>query len=612
MATTHRTRLINPRLGAYFSIFASAFAALFLLLLILEQLGTSDSLVRASVLFVPLVLFVAIGTASLTRTPTEFFAAGRRVPAVYNGLVLAIAATGGTGLVVFTGLLFLNGFDAWCLFLGTTAGFVVMGVMVAPYMRKYGGYTVPSYLARRFSNRTLRIVSAAVFAVPMLLLLTAELHMAGYAMELLTGYTPGQTAMIIAATLSAVLVFGGMRAMSWVGTAQAMATILAIVVPAAMLGVMETNLPLAQFSYGPVLRGIGRMEFAQQIPAPELSVLAFDLADNALTDIKRRLATPHGSLGPLSFALLTLTAGLGIACAPWLLPRCGTTVGVYEARKSLGWTVFFLGVIMLTLSALAIFMRNFVMHELVGQVEATLPEWFRLLVGMGSASVNDTGGPLQLQDFAMNRDSVLFAVPLAAGFPAVVLYLTLAGAIAAALAAAAATVYALATILTEDIVHGLHWTSPEPASRVMTGRVLIAAVVALGLLFASLIDTDPLQLLLWALSISGAAAFPCIIMSIWWKRLSGSAAMASLLTGFVVSVSAILMGESWLIPLPGPLIGLAGFVPAVIVAVLVSLFGPAPDRQGHELVRDIRIPGGETIFDREQRLLRLQEQKRSS
>ena len=96
MAITQRTRLINPRLGAYFSIFASAFAALFLTLLIFEQLGTSDSLIRATVLFLPLIVFCVIGIATFTRHPPEFFAAGRRVPAVYNGLVLAVIATGGT------------------------------------------------------------------------------------------------------------------------------------------------------------------------------------------------------------------------------------------------------------------------------------------------------------------------------------------------------------------------------------------------------------------------------------------------------------------------------------------------------------------------------------
>ena len=144
MATIHNTRLINPRLGIYFSIFASAFVALFLLLLIFEQLGFSDTFMRSAVLFVPFLFYTAIGLASFSRSSFEFFVAGRRVPAAYNGLLIAIAATGGTGLTVLTGLFLINGFDAWCLTLGVTTGFVIMGTAIAPYLRKYGAYTVPT------------------------------------------------------------------------------------------------------------------------------------------------------------------------------------------------------------------------------------------------------------------------------------------------------------------------------------------------------------------------------------------------------------------------------------------------------------------------------------
>ena len=612
MAISHRTRLINPRLGAYFSIFASAFAALFLALLIFEQLGTSDSLIRATVLFLPLIVFCVIGIATYTRHPPEYFAAGRRVPAVYNGLVLAIIATGGTVLIAATGLFFFNGFDAWALIIGVTTGFVIMGTMIAPYLRKYGGYTVPSYLARRFQSRLLRILSAAVFTVPILLVLTAELQMASYAASLLTGLSSTTISTIVAITLGLTITLGGMRALGWVGTAQAIAVILAIIVPAAMLGVIETNLPLAQFSYGPVLRGIGRIEVAQQIPVTVAAPLAFDLAGNGLTTIEHRLATPYGSLGVVSFALLTLTVALGIACAPWLLPRCGTTVGVYEARKSIGWTVFFVGIITLTLSALAIFMRNFVMQDLVGQTVNTLPEWFDVVAATGKAAVATSQQRLALSDFQFDRDSILFAVPIAAEFPVIVLYLTLAGAIAAAIAAAAATAYALATLLSEDIVHGLDWIAPKPAVRINTARGLTIFSILAGLVFASFVNTDPLQLLLWSLSISASVVFPIVAMSLWWKQMGPVAAVAGLLVGFTGAVLGIVVGDSWLIPLPAPLMGLVGLLPAIVTIALVTGIGGQTDQDSQAIIHDVRIPGGETVFDREERLARLKEQKRNS
>ncbi len=611
MATTHRTRLINPRLGAYFSIFASAFAALFLVLLILQQLGTSDQFVRVIVLFAPLAFFCAIGIGTFTRQPAEFFAAGRRVPAFYNGLVLATAVTGSTGLVVGTGLLFINGFDAWCLIIGLTAGCVIMGTMIAPYLRKYGGYTVPSYLGRRFESRAVRIASAAVFTVPMLLLLAAELNLARQSAALLTGFTDLQIFLILAVTLVATVAVSGMRGLGWVGTAQAIGVIMALLVPAAMLGVIETNLPLSQLSYGPVLRAVGRMEVAQQIAGPQLPMLAYELAGPGLTTLENRIAAPYTSIGTLSFALTTLTAMLGIACAPWLLPRTGTTIGVYEARKSLSWAVFFLGVIMLTLSALAVFLRNYVMLDLVGRSPADLPEWFTLLASMGKAAAASTGNELSLANINFDRDSALYAVALAAEFPPIVLYLLLAGVMCAALAAASATLYGLATAVSEDIVLGLDWRPLDHATRLATTRIFIVAMIIVGLGFTAMIDTDPLQLLLWALSLSAATAFPIVVMSIWWKRMSPLAALAGLLAGFCGAVLAILNGDSSLFPLPAQISGLAGIIPAFGAATLVAILGAPASRQIQDGVRDIRIPGGETIYDREQRLLRLKQQQRN-
>lgn len=191
MSTSQKTRLVNPRLGTYFGIFASAFVALFLIVLILEQLEAPAAQLQLAILLGPLVLFVAIAAAAMTTNAGEFFAAGRRVPAVYNGLVLAIAAVGGTGLVTFTGLFFLNGFDTWCLAIGVSAGFLIMGIAVSPYLRKYGAYTVPSYLARRLESRLMRVLAAMVFAVPILLMLVAELSVAVHAASLLTGYGRG-------------------------------------------------------------------------------------------------------------------------------------------------------------------------------------------------------------------------------------------------------------------------------------------------------------------------------------------------------------------------------------------------------------------------------------
>jgi cation/acetate symporter len=171
-----RARVVNPRLGTYFSIFAALFTALFLLVLIFEQLSLRESLLRLAFFAGPILIYAAIGLAVGSNDALNYFAAGRRVPAAYNGLLLAATALGATFVVAGTGAFFFAGFDALVLLIGTLTGFVVMAITLAPFYRKFGAFTVPSYLGRRFESKPLRMISAAVVAVPMLLVLSASLR----------------------------------------------------------------------------------------------------------------------------------------------------------------------------------------------------------------------------------------------------------------------------------------------------------------------------------------------------------------------------------------------------------------------------------------------------
>lgn len=141
MPFARRTGYVNPRLGTYFGIFMSAFAALALMTLILEGLGVSDEALRLMMFLGPIALYAAIGIVAYTQEPIDYFAAGRRVPAFYTGLALAQTALGATGLVALTGVFFLIGFDALCMVIGGLAGFVVMAVALAAFFRKFGAFT---------------------------------------------------------------------------------------------------------------------------------------------------------------------------------------------------------------------------------------------------------------------------------------------------------------------------------------------------------------------------------------------------------------------------------------------------------------------------------------
>jgi cation/acetate symporter len=610
MSVTSRTRFVNPRLGTYFGIFASSLAGLVMLLLIFEELGTADALLRWAMLLGPIVLYAAIGLCVPTQEPLEFFAAGRRVPAGYTGLGIGVAAMGATGIVAVTGVFFLIGFDALCLMIGGLGGFVIMAVMLAPFLRKFGTFTVPSYLGRRFESKTVRLLSAALLTVPALLMLAAELRMGAYAAGWLSGQPASLMIVLLVAAFIAMVGVGGMRSLSWSGSAAAIAAVLALLVPVTIVAVMVTNFPLPQLTNGPLLRALMHSEAAQGLPIVDAPALAFGLPGEGFVHIAKRFTAPFGAIGPTAFVVATLTVMAGIASSPWLIPRVTMTPGVYETRKSLGWATVYFSLIMLTAAAVAVYMRDYLMDVVKGGAPAAIPEWMRRLVDLGFASV-DTAVPLTYTGFAIARDAVLLSLPVAAEMPSVFVYFAATGIVAAALVGAGAVASALGNVIAEDVVNGLSWEPLPRTGRVHMGRLAIVGAAVVGGLVALVAPTDPLRLLLWSLALSGSTFFPVIVLSIWWKRMNAFGAIAGMSCGFGVAVLTILAGAANILGLDGALAGILGLPAGIAGAVLASITTPAPGRSVLELVREIRVPGGEVIYDREMRLLRLKNRERT-
>ena len=608
MSLMSRSRLVNPRLGTYFGIFVSALSGLVLLLIIFEQLGTPDTLLRWVMLIGPLLLYAAIAASVFTKDPLDFFVVGRRVPAGYTGLGIASSAMGATGIVAMTGVFFIIGFDALFIVIGGLAGLVLMAVMLAPFLRKFGMFTVPSYLGRRFDSRSVRILCAALIAVPMLLLLAAELRIGAFVAAWLVGQP--QSLMVVLMTFCVVLglVFGGMRSFTWTSSAQAIAAILALIVPVAVVAVMVTNFPLPQLTHGPLLRELVRNEVIQGLPIVEASSFAFMLPGDGMLPMAKRFTEPFGNVGPAAFVVAMLTIAAGVASAPWLLPRVTMTPGVYETRKSIGWATVFFSLVMLTVASVSVFMRHNVMDLVAAAGSTTVPGWLQQLTELGFAQIDTRSTRLVFASFSFWRDTVFLSLPIAAGLPNVFAYFAAAGAVAAALVAAGAVVGALGNVIAEDVINGLSWEPLPSEPRVWVARIAFGVVAILGGLMALVAPTDALSLLLTCLALTGSTLFPVLALSIWWKRMNAFGAMAGLASGFGVAVVTMLAGSA--IGLDGALAGLLGIPASVLGTILASLATPAPTRSVLELVREMRVPGGEVIYDREMRMLRLKNRDR--
>jgi cation/acetate symporter len=612
MAILSPSRAVNPRLGSYFGIFLSGFAAIALTSLILQGLGVELSILSLAMLLGPIALYAGIGIATHASDPLDFFAAGRRVPAFFNGLVLAMSAFGATGLVALTGLFFLIGYDALFIGIGALGGFVVMAVLLAPFLRKFGAFTIPSYLGRRFDSRPLRLATALVVAIPIIMILSAELRFAAEATIVLTGWSHGQAFLVLYLVLLVTLVPGGMRSMTWTGVAQSLAAFFAVMVPVIIVAAIVTTMPVPQLTHGPVLRAIGRNEAIQGLPIILPPSMAFDLPGPELQPILKRFADPFGAVGPAAFVLGTLSMIAGVASAPWLLPRLAAAPGVYEARKTLGWATFIFGFAMLTAASVAVFMRDYLMDLIVTPGPAVVPPWLAELAKRGFASITETGTQFSASSISFARDSVLLSLPVAAQLPPMLLDLSLAAIIAGALVAAGAATTALGHILSEDILFGSTWDAPHGPARIHAGRGGIAVAAAAGVLAAAYVTTDPLRVVLCALALCGSALFPVLVLSIWWKRMNAFGAMAGMLTGFLVALLTIAGGQGESAAIPSALAAIIGIPAAVAAIFAVSLATPSPTRHVLQIVRDIRVPGGEILYDREMRTQRLKKQRQLS
>lgn len=610
MPTRVRSQSVNPLLGVYFGIFAASLAGLVVLLMIFEQLGVVDSRLRLMMTLGSLAFYAAIGIVAYSKLPHDYLLSGRRVPSFFVGLGLAVSALGGTGLVTFAGILFLAGFDGLCLPVGLVAGFVISVLLITPFLRKFGAPSLPTFLSLRFESTMVRLVAASVIVVPLLLLLIAELRIAQMSLVWLLGLSDGLAVVMAAATVALTLAAGGTRSLTWSSAAQSLAVLTTVLLPVAIVAVLMTNLPFPQLSHGPILKSLVRMEEVQAIPIGFADPMVFELPRQQAQAIVGRYATPFASVGPMAYVLAMLAMMLGVAGSPALIARTSATVSVYEARKSIGWAVFLSGVVVLTLSAMAVFMRDVLVNQIAGGAAASPPPGLRTLIEMGWAEIVGRTPTLAATGVAFKRDMVLPSLPVLMGFPNSLVSLIVAGVLAAALATAAGNLNQLAIILGEDVLGGPPTEPHEAGRRLLVDRGMIVLVAAIGAFIAAVSSRDPLDLMLWSLAYS-AALFPVLMLSIWWKRTTAMGAVAGLVAGSAVTTLGLVLGAADLLPLAAPLVPVIGAPAALVATLLATQVSQAPKRHILEMVRDIRVPGGEPIYDRELRLARQQRQRRT-
>jgi len=603
MTVPSRLRSPNPHLGAYYGIVTSALASLVIILAMFEQLGWGRAALAQSMILVPLGLYLFIAFGARTYLPEDFFVSGRRVPSVYNGFVLAAITIGGVGFLGYTGTAFFLGFDALAIGLGWAVGMLAAGILFVPYLRKTGAYTLPSFLGHRFRSRLLRAAASAMQLPPTALLLAVEIKIAALIAALFLPVSFAVAVIAVAAFIAAVAILGGMRSVTWAGSAEFLVGAIGLVVVVTVVSILLTSLPAPQLVYGGMFADLHKAEVTAGAVPLQPDAFAMALPGPGLQPALKPFLQPFGILGPTDFLLLFLSLALGTAALPSLLARSGVTAHVEAQRHSTGWALLFVAAFAMTVPAMATFVKLIIFREIALTPVSSLPAWLTGLSDMGLLQIADANGDgaIGAAELWIKRDFVLFALPQVAGLPYVLTMLMATSALAIALAASASHLFTLSASLAEDLYRTFAGRHALP--RLVAVWAAIAAAAIAAAVFLVIAEIDPLQAALTAFGFAAATFFPSLLLAIWWRRASKWGVLAAMATGFLVMTAYAIFGgmiEIFGAPLSAPLASLAGALLAFITGIAVSYFTHAPSRAEAEYREAMRNPEGESIYDRAQ------------
>ena len=538
-------------LGKIYAIYTGGFFGFVIVLAILEQMGVPNKFIGYGFVFLTIAVYAVIGVLSRTAEVGEYYVAGRRVPAFYNGMATGADWMSGASFVGMAGTLFLLGYDGLAFVLGWTGGYVLVAILIAPFLRKFGAYTVPDFFSERFGGNFARMLAVIVLICCSFTYVTAQIYATGIIAQRFLGmdFVVAVYVGLIGILLCSML--GGMKAVTWTQVAQYIVLIVAYLMPVVILSARKYGLPVPQLTYGQAIADITNLE--NQMAAKGLIATVKDAAGVAVA--AKPHIKPFTTYDPLNYFALILCLMVGTASLPHILMRYFTTPSVREARASVAWSLFFIFLLYFTAPAYAAFAKLEVFSLVAkGTALSDLPAWMFTYGNLGLVKICGVDvkvaqdviaacgkiashpGVLRYQDLNINPDVIVLSTPEIAGMPYVIAGLVAAGGLAAALSTADGLLLAIANALSHDVYYKMVNPNASTKTRLVVARVLLVFVALAAAYTASTKPADILSMVAWAFSLAAAGLFPALVMGIWWKRTTSAGAIAGMILGFGVCV----------------------------------------------------------------------------
>ena len=553
-------------------------------------------------------LYIGIAIWARAGTTKDFYVAGGGVNPVANGMATAADWMSAASFISMAGMIAFLGYGGSVFLMGWTGGFVLLAMLLAPYLRKFGKFTVPEFIGDRYYSKAARIVAVVCLIIASVTYVIGQMKGIGVAFSRFLEVDYGTGLLVGMGIVFVYAVMGGMKGITYTQIAQYCVLIFAYTIPAIFISLNLTGNPIPQLGLGSTMVGS--------------DTFLLDRLDQVVTELGFHEYTTQSRLSQLNMFVYTMSLMIGTAGLPHVIIRFFTVPKVADARSSAGWALVFITILYTTAPAVAAMARMNFMNTIEPTKGEYLtyderPQWFRNWEKTGLLEFQDKNGDGKVQYSAnkdtnemvtVDRDIMVLANPEIARLPNWVIALVAAGGLAAALSTAAGLLLAIASAISHDLCKGVFMPDISEKSELMASRIAMAGAIGV----AGYLGFNPPDFaagtVALAFGLAASSIFPALMMGIFNKRINKEGAIAGMIAGITVTLlyvfqhkgimfvaSTSFMGDlpqNWFLGIEPNAFGAIGAVVNFVVAFLVSRVTQEPPEHVQEMVESIRMPAG--------------------
>ena len=550
-------------------------------------------------------IYIGIAFWARAKSTQEFYVAGGDINPVANGMATAADWMSAASFISMAGLIAFLGYGGSVFLMGWTGGYVLLALLLAPYLRKHGSFTVPQFISDRYYSKTARVVAVLCLIIASVTYVIGQMKGIGVAFSRFLEVDYDQGLMVGMVIVFIYAVMGGMKGITYTQIAQYVIMIIAYTIPAIFISFMLTGNPIPQLGLGSTIKD---------------GTYLLDTLDKIVTDLGFAEYTTHARLSLFNMFFYTLSLMIGTAGLPHVIMRFFTVPSVKAARLSAGWALLFIAILYTTAPAVAAMARlNFVTTidqpgEESNLSYASRPSWFRNWEVTGLLKFDDKNqdGLIQYDGYETNemikvdRDIMVLANPEIAGLPNWVIALVAAGGLAAALSTAAGLLLAISSAISHDLLKGVFRPDISEKEELKASRFAMAASIAVAGYFGFNPPDFAAGTVALAFGLAASSIFPALMMGIFSKSINKEGAIAGMLAGIGITLLYVFqhkgimfiqstsflgnMESNWFLGIEPNAFGAIGAMVNFIVAYIVSKKNEPPPKEIKEMVERIRLP----------------------